>query len=62
MRELEQLPGHDFVQPMNAGDSVTQRDDRAHLVHRNLGLVILNLLAYELCYFVCFDLSHRYLV
>src|SRR6185312_5193851 len=59
MPELEHFAGHDFIQPMDAGDSVTERDDGAHLVHGNLGFVIFNLIADELCYFVCLYLSHK---
>ncbi len=43
--ELEQFAGHDFVQAMNAGDSVAEGDDRPNFVHRNAGLVVFNLLA-----------------
>src|SRR5260370_17099019 len=59
--EVEQLAGHDFVQAVHAGDAVTDRDDRAHFIHRNFGLVVLDLLANELRDFICFDLSHIYL-
>ena len=59
MAELQQFAGHDFIQAVNAGDSVTQGDDGAHFVHGNLGFVIFNLIADELCYFVCFYLSHK---
>src|SRR5215510_1790232 len=46
MAEVEQLAGHDFVQTVEAGDAVPERDNRSHFVHRDLGLVILNLFAY----------------
>src|SRR5262249_26446771 len=57
--EVEQLAGHDFVQAVHARDTVAQRDNGSDLVHRDLGLVVLNLLANELRDFVCFDLCHR---
>src|ERR1051326_6637479 len=56
---MKHLPGHDFIQPMDAGDSVSKGDDCAYLIHGNLGLVVFNLLTNELCDFVCFDLSHK---
>ena len=59
VRKLEQFSGHDFVEAVNAGDTVAQGDDRADFVHGNLGLVILDLLADQLRDLVCFDLCHK---
>ena len=59
MRELEQLAGHDLVQAVNAGNTVADGHDRADFVDGNLGFVIFDLLADELCNLVCFDLRHK---
>ena len=48
VRELEQFAGHDFVEAVDAGDTVAQRDDRADFVDRDLGFVVLDLLADQL--------------
>ena len=45
VREAEQLAGHDLVEAVDAGDAVAQRDDGAHFVDRDLGFVVLDLLA-----------------
>ena len=58
VRELDQLAGHHLVQAMNARDAVAQRDDRADLVHLDPLLVVLNLLAKQLCYLIRPDLCH----
>src|SRR6266481_3857917 len=57
--KIEQLAGHDLVETINTGDSIAQRDNGANFVHRDLGLVVLNLLAYKFGYFVCFNLGHK---
>ena len=44
VRKAEQLAGHDFVQAVNAGDTVSQRDYCADFVHSNLRFIILDLL------------------
>ena len=59
MREGEQFSGHDFVEAVNAGNAVAQRDDRADFIHGDLGFVVLDLLPDQLCDLVCFDLCHR---
>ena len=46
MAEVEQFAGHDFIEAVDAGDAIPQRDDRANFVDRDLGLVVLNLCAY----------------
>src|SRR5437879_10281685 len=53
------LSGHDFVEAVHAGDTVTQGDNGADLVYRDLGFVVLDLLADKLGDFVCFDLCHK---
>ena len=58
MRKSKQLAGHDLVEPVNAGDTVAERSDRADLVHLDLGVVIRDLLAKKLRNLVCLDLSH----
>ena len=57
--ERKQFSGHDFVQAIHASDTVAQCDDRASLVHRDLRLVVLDLLADQSGNFVCLDLCHR---
>ena len=59
VRKGEQLSGHDFVEAVHAGDTVTQGDNGADLVYRDLGFVVLDLLADKLGDFVCFDLCHK---
>ena len=54
----KQLAGHDLLQAVNTGDTVAQREHRADFVDRDLGFVVFDLLANELCNFVCFNLSH----
>ncbi len=56
--ELDEFAGHNLVETMQAGDAVTQRDNRAHLVDADLRVVICNLLLQELRYFICVYLSH----
>ena len=34
----EQFAGHDLVEAVDAGDAVTERDDRAHFVDRDLAI------------------------
>ena len=36
--KLEQFAGHDFVEAVDAGDTVAQRDDRADFVDRDLAI------------------------
>ena len=43
MRELQQLAGCDPVQPVDAGDAVTSREDRAGLTQLDLLAVALDL-------------------
>ena len=59
VREGEQFAGHDFVEPIDAGDAIAKSDDGAGLVHGDLRFVVLDLLADQFCDFVCFDLCHR---
>src|SRR5207237_786187 len=56
--EVDQFSGHYFVQAVDASDPVAERDHRANFVDGDLGFIILDLLANELCNFVCFDLCH----
>src|SRR5437764_1459918 len=50
-----------IIESMDTRDAVTERDDRADFVDRNLRLVVLDLLANYLCDLVCFDSSHKFL-
>ena len=59
VRELEQFSGHDFVEAVDAGNTVAQGDDRADFVHGDLGFVVLDLLPDQLRDLVCFDLCHK---
>src|SRR5581483_8303519 len=56
--EVDELAGHDFVEAVDAGDTIAQRDHGADFVDRNFGFVVFNLLTNELGNFVCFDLCH----
>ena len=56
--KLEHLARHHLVQAMHARNAVAQRDDRADLVHLDALLVVLNLLAKQLCYLIRLDLCH----
>ncbi len=42
--ELEQLTGHGATQTVDAGDTVTDLDDRADLAYVDLGLELLELI------------------
>jgi hypothetical protein len=44
---------------MDAGNTVPEGDDGADFVDRDLGFVILDLLADQLSDLVCFDLGHK---
>jgi hypothetical protein len=59
MGEGKQLSGHNFVEAVDASNAVTQGDDRAYFIHRNLGFVVLDLLPDQLRDLVCSDLCHR---
>ena len=59
VREGQQFAGHDLVESIDARDAVAQRDDRAGLVHGDLGFVVLDLLADQFRDFVCLDLCHK---
>jgi hypothetical protein len=56
--KVDQLAGHDLVQPVDAGDAVAERDDGADLVDLDALLVVLNLLAKQLGNLVCLNLCH----
>ena len=45
VREAEQLAGHDLVEAVDTGDAVTEGDDGADFVDRDLRFVVLDLLA-----------------
>ncbi len=62
MGKLDQLARHDLVQAMHARNAVAQRDDRADLVDLDALLVVLNLLAKQLCYLIRLDLCHVFLL
>ena len=59
VREGEQFAGHALVEAVNAGDTVADGHDRADFVDGDLGFVVIDLLADELCDLVCFDLRHK---
>ena len=56
--ELYHLAGHHLVEAVHACDTVAKRDDSADLIHLNLLVVVLNLLAEQRCYLVRIDLCH----
>jgi hypothetical protein len=45
MRKGEKFSCHDFVEAVDAGDAVAQRDDCSDFIHGDLGFVVLDLLA-----------------
>src|SRR5215813_106868 len=45
VREGEQFSRHDLVESVDTRNTVAQRDDGAHFVDRNLGFIVLDLLA-----------------
>ena len=57
--KTQELSGHDFVEAIDAGDSVAEGNDGADFVDRDFRFVVIDLLADELGYFVCFDLCHK---
>ena len=59
MREREQFARHHLVESINPGDAVADGHHAADFVHRDLGLVVIDLLANELRNLVCFDLRHK---
>ena len=59
--KLEQLAGHDLVEPVQARDAVAQGDHGSDFIDAHLRVVIGNLLLQERGYFVCFDLRHAFL-
>ncbi len=60
--ELNELAGHDLVEAVDAGDTVAEGDDGADFVDLDALLVVLNLLAKQLCYLTCLDLCHVFLL
>ena len=58
VRELDQFAGHDAIQAVNAGDSVTHRDHRAGLGNIDRFFVMLNFAAQYARDFISLDLSH----
>ena len=60
--ELDELAGHDLVEAVDACDTVAERDDGADLVDLDRLVVVLNLLAKQLCYLICVDLCHVFLL
>ena len=56
--ERKKFAGHDFVQTVNPGDAIAQRNDGSDLVDRDFRFVALDLLADKLSDLVCFELSH----
>ncbi|KAF5049840.1 hypothetical protein DSECCO2_435730 [anaerobic digester metagenome] len=58
--ELEEFHGHRVFAAVNAGDTVTHRQDHASLAHLDLFLVILDLAFDDLANFFCFDLHSLY--
>ena len=45
VREGEQFAGHDFVEAVNAGNAVAEREHGADFIHRDLDFVVLDLRA-----------------
>ncbi len=60
--KLDELAGHDLVQAVDARDTVAEGDDGADLVDLDALLEVLNLLAKQLCYLICLDLCHVFLL
>ena len=60
--ELDELACHDLVEAVDAGDAVTERDHGTDFVDLDLLLVVFNLLAKQLCYLICVDLCHVFLL
>ena len=55
MRKREQLAGHDFIQAVDTGNTVAQRDDGTDFIDGDLRFVVLDLLANQLGDFVWSD-------
>ena len=58
VRKCQHFAGHAAVQPVDARDAVAHRDHRADFFDRDRLLVVLDLLAQNLCDFVRFDIRH----
>ncbi len=58
VRKRQHLARHAFIQPVNARNSVADRDHRSHFVNRQRLLVVLDLLAQYFCNLVRFDVRH----
>ena len=58
VRKFQHLAGHAAVQPVHARDAVAHRNHRADFLDRDRLLVISDLLAQNLCDFVCLDICH----
>ena len=58
IRKREHLARHAFIQPVNARNSVADRDHRSHFVNRQRLLIVLDLLAQYFCNLVRFDVCH----
>jgi hypothetical protein len=59
MREFDEFAGHDFIESVQSCDSVAQSNDRAHFIHSDFRLEVLNLFADDLRKFVNLDLCHK---
>ena len=62
MRKRQHLAGHAFIQPVNARNSVADRDHRPDLVHRQRLLVVFDLFAQYFCNLVGFNIRHSQLL
>src|SRR6266851_3621153 len=60
--ELDELAGHDLVQTVDARDAVAEGDDGSNLIDLDALFEVLNLLAKQLCYLICLDLCHVFLL
>src|SRR4029077_2042117 len=57
--EGKQFASHDLIEAIDARNAVAQGNNCSGLVHGDLGVVVLDLLADQFRNFVCFDLCHK---
>jgi hypothetical protein len=58
VRKLDHFAGHALIEPVNARDAVADGDNGTDFLDREGLLIIFDLLAQDLGYFVRFDVGH----
>ncbi len=59
VRQLQKLAGHHTLEPVYFSDAVAGLNHRAYFADLEASIVALDLLAYDLAYFICSDCVHR---